>query len=450
MQILHRCLLAALVADFFKCTEITKGLDFVASPFTVDSVATTALSPDEALFCYRDVQTSSYIRCKALNIVGSSMTEGPGILIEVHAVNISVASFSVAESLLCYQNTSSSKVGTCTVLKLAGADLTRGPDYVINSYDTGAISTAVMTYDTGIMCYGGGDSLTCNSLVRECQGSSCIFLRKEPYLALNLERPVEVALTTVSSTKVCVCWRGASTDSPGKCAMLHPSDSSKGTDVSITSGDLQATRWYASIAALSPKVVVVCYQDINGASKAVARCNALRVIGMKLHLGPNLDISDGSTGAEDVTVVRLSDILAVVCYRGGMVQHYTTCNALNLFGNSLTKGPDLVVHTEGAMMTSASALSETKALVCYRATSKVPLNVFPGRGLCNILVAKVTPVTAAPSETTTAAVSPVGPGVTSDAKRRLSLSIWVWTCAVWTFVLLSHNYCAGRCTAGSL
>lgn len=239
-------------------------------------------------------------------------------------------------------------------------------------------------------------------------------------------------------------------DSPGKCAMLHPSDSSKGADVSITSGDLQATRWYASIAALTQKVLVVCYQDSNEVSKTVARCNTLRVIGMKLHVGPKLSISDGSTGAEDVTVVRLSGVLAVVCYRGGMIQHYTTCNALNLFGNSLTKGPDLVVHTEGGMMTSASALSETKALVCYRGTSKVALNVFPGRGLCNILVAKVTPVTAAPSdETTTTALLRIGPGVANDASSRLPLPTWACTFAVWAFGFASHEYFADRSTARS-
>jgi hypothetical protein len=264
-----------------------------------------------------------------------------------------------------------------------------------------------------------------------------MLLRIGPDLPLNLERPVEVALATISAPIVCVCWRGASVDSPGKCATLNLDDSSKGHDLVVTSGKLKAQHWYASVTALSSKVVVVCYQDIVD-DEPFARCNSLRVIGMSLERGPNLDLSDGSTGAEDISVARLSDILAVVCYRGGLIKHYTTCNSLNLYGNSLEKGPDVVVHTEGAKMTSTSALSDTLALVCYRASEKVAEGVSPGRGVCNLLVASVTPATPPPTIDVTSTMPLKGiMGVTTGgAQRRPSPCIWVWILAVWIHIAL--------------
>merc|ERR1712100_849588 len=116
------------------------------------------------LVCYRDVTESNYIRCKNLGIPsGTSMSAGPGILMKTRPVNISVASFSASESLMCHQNVSNSRFAMCTVLSIddlcATCAITKGPDYIVNQAKTGAISTAALSANTAVMCYGGGDAL---------------------------------------------------------------------------------------------------------------------------------------------------------------------------------------------------------------------------------------------------------------------------------------------------
>lgn len=431
------CLSAALVASLIGGTKLTKGPDLVANQRASDSIVTAALSPTKVLLCYRAVDTAYYMKCNAMSMPAPhrQASTGPGLLIYTSTSNITLARFSDSEALLCYQNVTNSMFGSCTVLRIDGLSLSKGPNLEVNSGKTGAISAASLSQSSSVMCYCGGDALTCRSLAR-----AGLFLTRGADLMLNLVRPVEIALAPVSDTKVVICWRGASSASAGKCSVLNVVDSQKGPDVEVSSGSLQAQPWFASLAALTDKVVVACYQDLEN-GKASGKCNSLRVVGMSLHKGPSLVITDGSvvgsSGSADISVTRFSDVLAAACYRGGMFAYYTTCIGLNLFGQSLTKGPDLVIRDDGARLTSVSAFSDTSALVCYHPWSK--------KTVCNILTAEVKSAAALLTTfTTTRSIFAVVGRTSNSADRSCSLGFWARAFVIGALVFTSPRRRGGN------
>lgn len=417
----------------------------VANPRASDSVVTAAMSSTRVLLCYRAVDSSNYMKCNGMNIpwaqgFSSSQAQGqantgPGLLIYTSTTNITLTRFSDTEALLCYQNASNSMFGSCTALKMDGLSLSKGPNYVVNHGATGAISATSLSESSALMCYCGGDSLQCNMLTR-----AGLFLTRDADLALNLVRPVEIAVASVSLAKAVVCWRGTSSSSAGTCSVLNVADSSKGPDLGVTIGSLQAQSWYASLAALTDRVVVLCYQDVED-GKFSGTCKTLRVVGMSLRQGPNLLMGDsptvGSSGIADISVARLSDVLAVVCYRGGMISYYTTCNGLNLYGASLTKGADLVVQNKGAGTTSLSVLTDTSALVCYHT---------PGtsKAVCNVLMAHVPVPSPMTTVTTTKTTFAVVGRASNAADRSCALGMWAWAFALGTMASTSFRWRGGQ------
>lgn len=385
-----RCVFIVALRHLCECTVLEKGEDFVLHDFPIYSMATFGLSNRHAMCCYRcPTGNSNFMICSDVSIVLSSTepSRGDTLSLDWQSNSIAIDRFSASQGVLCFQDTSNSSWGKCAVLGISGGVLSVGPKTIVNYAPTGVVAVTVLSATRAVLCYRGGDALSCSVL-----SLADVALNVGTDLALNLERPLEVSAAAISETKMILCWRGASTSIKGKClALVLDGDSAtQGPTLEVSSENLGSTNWYASVVALSEKTVALCYQDIvrpnSTAVEPIAKCNAIRVRGSRLDKGDDLLLTAGLPikGATDFSIARLSDTLGVVCYHGGMVGHYTTCNTLNLFGNTLAKGPDVVVHDNGAQSISTSPMSDTSVLVCYRSSP-----VAGDRGICNVLLAKV-------------------------------------------------------------
>lgn len=427
-----KCCFIVALGHLCDCIVLEKGPDFVLHDFPIYTMSTFSLSNAHALCCYRcPTQNSNFMICSDVSVITSPTqpTKGDTLTLDWTSDDIVTAGFSASKGILCFQDTSNSSYGKCAAIGVSGGVISSGPKSTVNFGSTGAVAVTTLSETEAVLCYRGGDALSCNQLTVVDMA-----LTIGDDLALNLERPLEVSTAKITDTKLILCWRGASTSIAGKCLVLvlNGDSTNQGPPLEVSSGILGSTSWHASTFALSSKTVAICYQDmvqVNSSSPVpTAKCNALRVKGTVLEKGDDIVLRDGSTvlGATEFSTARLSDVLGVVCYLGGLVAHYTTCNTLNLYGNTLAKGPDIVVHDNGAVSMSTSPLSDTSVMVCYRSSPESG-----EKGFCNVLVAQVPETTTWFPLETTSTPSLSAKGTTNGIDSGRSTAAYVLVVLVW-------------------
>jgi hypothetical protein len=437
-----RCVFIVALGHLYDCTVLEKGPDFVLHDFPIYTMTGYALSNGHAMCCYRcPSQNTNFMICSEVSVVNSATqpTKGDTLSLDWASSEITTAGFTASTGILCFQDTNNGTYARCAAVGVSDGALSHGPRATVNFAPTGAVAVTTLSESEAVLCYRGGDALSCNQLTLVDMALSI-----GDDLTLNLERPLEVATAAITATKLILCWRGASTSSAGKCLILvmDGDDATQGPPLQVSSESLGSTSWFASAVALSSRTVTICYQDMvqstsssSSLTEPTAKCNALRVRGTLLDKGDDLLLTAESStpGADDFSTARLSDTLGVVCYHGGQIAHYTTCNTLNLYGNTLAKGPDMVVHDNGAVSISTSPLSDTSVLVCYRSST-----ITGEKGFCNVLIAQVIqPTQNVPQITTTASppasvkgqTNGVGSGRPTVACMFVFLS-WVLLCPV--------------------
>jgi len=108
---------------------------------------------------------------------------------------------------------------------------------------------------------------------------------------------------------------------------------------------------------------VVCYTDY--AYNSFGICNTLDLSGESVSVGGDLIFNDNTT--QQVSVATLSETHAVVCYSDVGNTKRVTCTAFKVDGAAFTKGEPLEVDSEAELSSfiSVTSLDSKSALVCY-------------------------------------------------------------------------------------
>jgi hypothetical protein len=273
-----KCCFIVALGHLCDCIVLEKGPDFVLHDFPIYTMSTFSLSNAHALCCYRcPTQNSNFMICSDVSVITSPTqpTKGDTLTLDWTSDDIVTAGFSASKGILCFQDTSNSSYGKCAALGVSGGVISSGPKSTVNFGSTGAVAVTTLSETEAVLCYRGGDALSCNQLTVVDMA-----LTIGDDLALNLERPLEVSTAKITDTKLILCWRGASTSIAGKCLVLvlDGDSTNQGPPLEVSSGILGSTSWHASTFALSSKTVAICYQDmvqVNSSSPVpTAKCIA--------------------------------------------------------------------------------------------------------------------------------------------------------------------------------
>jgi hypothetical protein len=106
----------------------------------------------------------------------------------------------------------------------------------------------------------------------------------------------------------------------------------------------------------------VCYYDAGNSSYGTS-C-VLSISGTTITAGTPVVFE--SAYSDYISVTALSDTKALVCYRDNGNSSYGTSCVLSISGTTITAGTPVVFESANSSYISVTALSDTKALVCYR------------------------------------------------------------------------------------
>jgi hypothetical protein len=123
-----------------------------------------------------------------------------------------------------------------------------------------------------------------------------------------------------------------------------------------------AITYSISVTMLSPTKAIVCYQDAGNSDYGTARILTIANNVITAHT-PVVFESAEST---NISVTKLSDSKAIVCYCDVGNLNYGTACILNISDNTITAGTPAVFESADTYTISVTSLSSTKAVVCYR------------------------------------------------------------------------------------
>lgn len=277
---------------------------------------------------------------------------------------VSVARFSASYSVVCYADFGQGGSCICKALNVSGVAVGLGAEVVVSENATQYLSVARLSDTTGVVCYvdqGESGHVTCHALsLSEQVVSSGAPLVVDAAADQVTYLSVDGSSATASTLAV-VCYSDTASQpfGQGRCATLSSSGMvlTKGADILVNS----AFTSYISVARLSETACLVCYA--SGASGLSGICTGLTLTDANLTVFDHLEITENITS--HVSVSRLSEDAAIVCYSDESDENYGKCSVLNYGGGALSQGTGFIVNGDDSYHISVAGFSETEAVVCY-------------------------------------------------------------------------------------
>ena len=126
----------------------------------------------------------------------------------------------------------------------------------------------------------------------------------------------------------------------------------------FNSGDTE----HVSVAKLTDAKAIVCYTDAGNSDFGTA-C-VLDISGSTITAGNECIFNNGNT-QYGVSVTKLTDTKAIVCYTDTGNSGYGTSCVLDISGSTITAGDEHVFNNAATTRTSVTKLTDTKVIVCY-------------------------------------------------------------------------------------
>jgi len=252
-------------------STITPATPVVFNSATSESISVTTLSSTQAIVCYQDGGNSSYGTACILDISGSTITPAtPVVFNSASTSSTSVTTLNGTQALVCYRDTGNNQFGTACILDISGSTITPTTPVVFESAATSITSVTTLSSSQAIVCYrDGGNSNFGTACILDISGST---ITPGTPVVFNFAASTQISVTTLSSSRVLVCYQDGGNSSFGTACILDISGSTiaAGNQVVFNSADTQ----FNSVTTLSSTQAIVCYQDGNstfGTSRTISK-----------------------------------------------------------------------------------------------------------------------------------------------------------------------------------
>lgn len=277
----------------------------------------------------------------------------------------SVARLSSAKAIVCYRYSNSDTYLRCRVLNLSGTSISSGSEYSISGDSNYKVSTgmyvigmsstkAIVGYKSGSGGYGYGHLLTISgtsvsgsspvkfdgNVMTECHMVKMNDTQAIAYMDLSIfGSTVTAKLLTISGSSVAVSSR----------YFPHPDG-------------YHYLSKYASITKLTDTRVLVAHQDYDE-QPYHGDCMLITLNGSSLSLGSMQVFSE-----QDVTytsVEALTEDTAIVCYNNN-ITNKGACRVLTISGDTITAGEEIIFNNSAVSYITTTFAGDKQILVCYR------------------------------------------------------------------------------------
>jgi len=291
-----------------KGPKIPSGSEYVFNSEITDSVSASALSSDQFVVAYRDIDNANY--------------------------------------------------GTTVIGEVSGSVITYGSEYIFNSSITERISVAVLSETKFVIAYSnGGNPYYGTAIIGTVIGNTINFLGSPTNF--NNAAVGYLSVTSLNDNKFVVAYMSAS---GGVARVGLVSESSIDFSGSVSSFNSASTTAYISSDSLSSSKFVVAYEDYDNSYYGTAVIGD--VIGTNISFGSEYIFN--STTTTYVSASALSSDKFVVFYTDTGDSGYGTARVGTVSGTVITYNLECVFNSANTMYISSSALSLDKFVVTYR------------------------------------------------------------------------------------
>ena len=273
---------------------------------------------------------------------------------------ISVTSLSATKALVCYINANS--CGTACVLDVSGTTITAGEEKIFNSHETHSVSVTALSEAQALVVFSATQSGKTHVVQLNVLSISGTTISLGGNRQITFGESHSVSVTALSETKAIVCYMY---EGVGTCyaniLSISWTDVSTGEKASINSGNTSNI----NVTPLSETKVLVCYVDVTHSN--IGKARVLDISGTTISVGEEKIFNSG--GTSNISITALSATKALVCYTDVSNSNKGTACILNVSGTDVTIASRIVFNSGATSSISVTALSATKALVCYADTS---------------------------------------------------------------------------------
>ena len=179
----------------------------------------------------------------------------------------------------------------------------------------------------------------------------------------NSANTSNISVAALSESKAIVCYSDGGNSSYGTACVLTISGTtvSVGNKIAFNSADTSNI----SVAALSENKSVVCYNNANP-SPHTGETRILTISDTTVRIGEKTVFN--YKDASQISMIALSESKAVVCYRDESSGHYCKANVLKISETTITAGNAVEFTISYARSISIAAISETKAIISCSGT----------------------------------------------------------------------------------
>ena len=322
-------------------------------------ISATRLTDTKFVVCYRDNGNSYYGTAIVGTVSGTTLSWGSASVFEsAQSDYISATALSDTKFVVCYQDVGNSNYGTAIVGTVADATLSWGSASVFESANSYYISATALSDTKFVVCYrdaGNGNYGTAIvgtvSGTTLSWGSASVFESASSYY---------ISAVKLSDTKFVVCYMDNGNSYYGTAIVGTVS----GTTLSWGSASVfeSADSYYISATALSDTKFVVCYQDGGNSYYGTAIVGTVSTTTLSWGSASVFE----SANSDYISATALSDTKFVVCYRDNGNSYYGTAIVGTVSGTTLSWGSASVFRSASSSYISATRLTDTKFVVCYR------------------------------------------------------------------------------------
>ncbi|GKX29005.1 hypothetical protein SH1V18_14850 [Vallitalea longa] len=321
-------------------------------------ISVTRLTDEKALVCYKDHNQDDYDTVCILNINKTTVSAGPETVLNYNSdrmYHTLVTRLTDEKVLVCYTDVNNDDYSTACVLNIKGTTITAGPETDLNGNSPYDISLTRLTDEKALICYTDV----------KYRGTACILnidgttITAGPEMVFNSNRTYYISAIRLTDEKALVCYIDVNGDDCSTACVLKINGTTikSGIETIINSDSLCDI----SLIRLTDEKALICYTDTKYNNHGVA-C-ILNIDDTTITVCRETIFNNDSL--YDISLTRLTDEKALVCYQVMNRNKYGTACVLNIEGTTITADQEKVFNSNNTYDISVTRLTDEKALVCY-------------------------------------------------------------------------------------
>lgn len=323
------------------------------------------LTPTKAIVCYKDFDDSEKGKAAILNLAGSTVTPVAPVVFETGSTNwISVAAVSSTKAVVVFNDAGDSNKGKACVLDISGDTITAQTAAVFLNTNGPLYTTVVVLSSTKcVVNYKHASDTKGYGCVLDITGAGLDAITPGTPAEFEADASSYVTATTLTSTKVIVCFADGGDSGKGKARILNISGATitpAGTAVVFETGGITHT----SVTTLSSIKAIVSFVDSGDSNKGKAcllDCTTDSI-------APATAITFNSGGTLNTDVKAINSQQAVVIFEDSGDSNKGKACLLNATP-SLSAGAEVEFESGDINHRSLTAMSANMLVACYQDTT---------------------------------------------------------------------------------